>query len=111
MYLILPLKLGPHGPELGVRAAGWHDVIHDVDVDVIQNDTHAVADSSANVIHYNKQSDHQFYRSINCTSHSVTHSAMSTCPSHSLSHVYLPVSLTQPFSPNDPPSPLILVFP
>ena len=36
-HLVLPLKLGPHGAELHVRARCGRDVVHDVDVDVIQH--------------------------------------------------------------------------
>lgn len=36
--LVLPLKLGPHGPELRFCALRGLDVVHDVDVDVIEND-------------------------------------------------------------------------
>ena len=36
-HLVLPLKLCPHAPELDIGAAGWADVVHDVDVDVIQH--------------------------------------------------------------------------
>ena len=35
-YLVLPLKLRPHLPELSVSAGGWLDVVHDVDVDVVE---------------------------------------------------------------------------
>lgn len=36
-HLVLPLKLGPHAPELHIRAAGRADVVHDVNVDVIEH--------------------------------------------------------------------------
>lgn len=36
-YLVLPLKVLPHLTELGVRAAGRDDVIHDVNVYGIEN--------------------------------------------------------------------------
>ena len=35
--LVLPFKLSPHAPELHIGAAGRADVVHDVDVDVIQH--------------------------------------------------------------------------
>ena len=35
-HLVLPLKLSPHAPELHIRAAGRADVVHDVNVDVIE---------------------------------------------------------------------------
>lgn len=31
-YLVLPLKVLPHLTELGIRAAGRYDVIHDINV-------------------------------------------------------------------------------
>jgi len=49
--LVLPLKLGPHLPELGVRARRRHDVVHYVDVDVVQNDAVSVAGCTRCVIH------------------------------------------------------------
>lgn len=36
-YLVLPFKLCPHASELHIRAASRADVVHDVDVDVIQH--------------------------------------------------------------------------
>lgn len=35
--LVLPLKLGPHRPELRLVAIRWLDVVHDVDVDVVED--------------------------------------------------------------------------
>ena len=35
--LVLPLELGPPGAELPVRARGRRDVVHDVDVDVVEH--------------------------------------------------------------------------
>jgi len=49
--LVLPLKLGPHRPELRVRAARRHDVVHDVDVDVVQHDAVPVAGRTRRVVH------------------------------------------------------------
>ena len=40
--LILPLKLCPHAPELDIRTAGGADVVHDVNVDVIEHHHAAV---------------------------------------------------------------------
>ena len=40
--LVFPLKLCPHTSELHVWAAGRADVVHDVDVDVIQHHHTAV---------------------------------------------------------------------
>ena len=48
--LVLPLELGPHGPELGLSAGGGHDVVHDVDVDVVQHHHVPVARGPGNVI-------------------------------------------------------------
>lgn len=41
--LVLPLELSPHTPELHIWAAGRADVVHDVNVDVIQNHHTAVS--------------------------------------------------------------------
>ena len=49
--LVLPLKLRPHPPELGVGASSRHDVIHDVHVDVVQHDAVSVAGHAGNVVH------------------------------------------------------------
>mmetsp|Transcript_6423 Transcript_6423/g.12463 ORF Transcript_6423/g.12463 Transcript_6423/m.12463 type:complete len:1013 (-) Transcript_6423:147-3185(-) len=37
-HLVLPLELGPHAAELQERAEGRRDVVHDVDVDVVEDD-------------------------------------------------------------------------
>ena len=50
-YLILPLKLRPHLPELGISAHCRLDVVHDVNVDVVQHDTVAVRSQTNNVVH------------------------------------------------------------
>lgn len=50
-HLVLPLKLGPHLSELGVIAGSGHDVVHDVDVDVVEHHTVTVAACSTYVIH------------------------------------------------------------
>ncbi len=36
--LILPLKLSPHGPELRLRACGRLDVVHDINMEVVEDD-------------------------------------------------------------------------
>lgn len=36
--LILPLKLGPHTSELVFCACGRLDIIHDIDMNVVQDD-------------------------------------------------------------------------
>ncbi len=38
-HFVLPLELRPHGTEIGAGAHGGGDVVHDVNVDVVQNDT------------------------------------------------------------------------
>ena len=50
-YLILPLKLRPHLPELCIGAHCWLDVVHDVNVDVVQHNTVAVRSQTNNVVH------------------------------------------------------------
>ncbi len=39
---VFPFELGPHGPELYVGALGGEDVVHDVNVDVVEDHTTAV---------------------------------------------------------------------
>ena len=50
-HLVLPLKLSPHLAELGISARGRHDVVHDVDVDIVQHHTVTVAGRTTHVIH------------------------------------------------------------
>ena len=50
-HLVFPLKLRPHAPELHVRTAGWADVVHDVDMDVVQHNYTAVC-IGRGLIHY-----------------------------------------------------------
>lgn len=50
-HLILPLKLCPHLAELRVCAGSWHNVVHDVYMDVVEHHTVAVASSSSDIIH------------------------------------------------------------
>ena len=50
-YLIFPLKLCPHGPELRLCARRRHDVVHDVDVNVVKDDNVPVASGAAAVVH------------------------------------------------------------
>ena len=49
-HLVLPLELRPHGSELGLGAGGGHDVVHDVDVNVIEDDDVPVAGGARHVI-------------------------------------------------------------
>lgn len=49
-HLVLPLKLCPHLSEFCIRAGGGLDVVHDVNVDVTENDTVSVAGSSGHII-------------------------------------------------------------
>ena len=50
-HLVLPLELGPHLPELGLGARGGHDVVHDVDVDVVEDYHVSVGGGRAAVVH------------------------------------------------------------
>lgn len=52
VYLVLPLKLCPHLSELCVSAWRWLDVIHDVNVNVAEDNAVPVACSSWHVINY-----------------------------------------------------------
>ena len=49
-YLVLPFELGPHGAELDIGAGGGRDVVHDVDVDVVQ-DHHAALRVPCGLVH------------------------------------------------------------
>ena len=50
-HLVLPLELGPHLAELDLGADGGHDVVHDVDVDVVQDDDVAIGRGAAAIVH------------------------------------------------------------
>ena len=50
-HLVLPLKLCPHLAELCVRAGGGHDVVHDVNVDVVQHHAVTITGCPRHVIH------------------------------------------------------------
>ena len=54
-HLVLPLKLCPHLSELRVVAGGGHDVVHDVDVNVIQDHAVSVAARTTHVVHCQKR--------------------------------------------------------
>lgn len=49
-YLVFPLKLRPHLSEFCISAGGWLDVVHDVNVDVTEDDAVSVTGSSRHVI-------------------------------------------------------------
>merc|ERR1712088_599688 len=49
-HLVLPLKLCPHGPELGFGARGRHDIVHDVNMDVVQHNHISVTGATAHVV-------------------------------------------------------------
>ena len=67
-HLVLPLELGPHLAELGVGAVARHDVVHDVDVDVVQHDAVTVAGRTTHVVHYR----HRLERDkVSCYPHGV----------------------------------------
>ena len=48
--LVLPLELDPHLSELVVGAGGRNDVVHDVDVNVIQHDTVPIGLRTADIV-------------------------------------------------------------
>ena len=50
-HLVFPLELCPHLPKLRLRARCRHDVVHDVDVDVVQDDHVAVGGRGPAVVH------------------------------------------------------------
>ena len=49
-HLVLPLELRPHRSELGLCAGGGNDVVHDVDVNVIEDHHVPVAGGAGHVI-------------------------------------------------------------
>ncbi len=49
--LVLPLKLRPHSPELCVGAFLWLNVVHDVNVNVVEHHTVTISSRSNNVVH------------------------------------------------------------
>ena len=50
-YLVLPLELCPHLPEIRVGTGGRHNVVHDVNMNVIQNNTIAIPWAAWYIIH------------------------------------------------------------
>mmetsp|Transcript_10832 Transcript_10832/g.28114 ORF Transcript_10832/g.28114 Transcript_10832/m.28114 type:complete len:938 (-) Transcript_10832:320-3133(-) len=56
-HLVLPLELGPHRAEGEVRARRWRDVVHDVDVDVVQHDARAVGVRGAGGVVHDRAED------------------------------------------------------
>ena len=50
-HLVLPLELRPHGAELGLCAGGGDDVVHDVDVNVVEDHHVPVTGGAGHVIH------------------------------------------------------------
>ncbi len=61
--LVLPFKLGPHRSELRLGARGRHDVVHDVDMDVVEDDHVPVGDGAAAVVNDVAEDDAVFRRS------------------------------------------------
>ena len=50
-YLVLPLELRPHAPELRLGAGGGDNIIHDVNMNIVQNDNIPVTHSTLHVVH------------------------------------------------------------
>ena len=50
-HLVLPLKFHPHLPELAVSTGGRLDVVHDVNVDVVEDHTVAVRGGTHGIIY------------------------------------------------------------
>ena len=65
---ILPLKIGPHLAEFRIRTGSGHNVIHDVDVDVVEHDHIAVRSRASHVVNDISKDD-----SILSRSHLHTH--------------------------------------
>src|SRR5699024_9983152 len=53
--LVLPLKVGPHLSKFGVAATGRNDVVHDVDVDVVQHHHISVRSGARYVVDWGNQ--------------------------------------------------------
>ncbi len=53
-HLVLPLKLCPHLAELGVGAGCRNDVVHDVNVDVVQHNAVPITHRAAHIVHCDK---------------------------------------------------------
>ena len=51
-HLVFPFKLHPHLAELLISAAGRHNVIHDVNVNVIEDHTVAITGGTAYIINW-----------------------------------------------------------
>ena len=66
-YLVLPLKLRPHLPELGVSAGGRLDVVHDVDVDVVEYHAVPVRSGANDVIDCEHMSVYMYACMCMCT--------------------------------------------
>lgn len=50
-YLVLPFELCPHLPEIRVGTGGRHNVVHDVNMNVVQNNTIAIPWAAWYIIH------------------------------------------------------------
>ena len=48
---IFPFKVCPHLSELCVGAVGWHDVVHDINVDVVQHHAVTIRRCARHVVH------------------------------------------------------------
>ena len=56
-HLVLPLELGPHRAEGEVRARRRLNVVHDVDVDVVEHDVVAVGRAARALVHNRAEDD------------------------------------------------------
>ena len=52
---IFPFKVRPHLSELCVGAVGRHDVVHDVNVDVIQHHAVTIRRCASHVVHWQRE--------------------------------------------------------
>ena len=50
---VFPLEFGPHLPKFRISAGGWEDVVHYVNMDIIQYNTVSVTCGSSHVIYWN----------------------------------------------------------
>lgn len=60
LYLIFPLKLGPHLPKLCIRATCGQDVVHDVNPNFIHHYNIPIACRSSNIINYISKDERVF---------------------------------------------------
>ncbi len=59
-HLIFPLEFGPHCSEFCFGARSWHDVIHDVDVNIVEDDDVTIGGCTGTVVNDVAENDAVF---------------------------------------------------